>query len=95
MVVQYDESVPINFNLVKEYFTDALASEGLLTLEQAEMIKRSYAITLVRRNWFGRLIDSLIWSKESKDEYKVVVVKVVVPQRNAAPQQAPQQTSQQ
>lgn len=91
MVVQYDESVPINFNLVKEYFTDALASEGLLTQEQAEMIKRSYAITLVRRNWFGRLIDSLIWSKESKDEYKVVVVKVVVPQRNVVTQQTPQQ----
>ena len=82
MIVQYDESVPINFNLVKEYFTDALASEGLLTQEQAEMIKRSYAITLVRRNWFGRLIDSLIWSKESKDEYKVVIVKVVVPQKS-------------
>lgn len=83
MVVQFDESAPINFNLVKEYFTDALASEGLITQEQAEMIKRTYAITLIRRNWFGRLIDSLIWSKESKDEYKMVIVKVVVPQKTA------------
>lgn len=83
MIVQYDESVPINFNLVKEYFTDALASEGLLTQEQADMVKRCYAITLVRRNWFGRIIDSLLWSKESKDDYKVVIVKVIVPQKSA------------
>lgn len=81
--IQYDESNPINFNSVKEYFTDALATEGFLTKEQAEQIKRSYAITVVRRNWFGRIIDGLIWGKDSKDEYKVVIVKVVLPPRAA------------
>lgn len=78
-IIQYDESNPINFNLVKEALLDALATEKFLTKEQAEQIKRSYAITVVRKNWFGRLIDSLLWSKESKDEYKLVVVKVVLP----------------
>lgn len=78
-IIQYDESNPINFNLVKEALVDALATEKFLTKEQAEQIKRSYAITVVRKNWFGRLIDSLLWSKESKDEYKLVVVKVVLP----------------
>lgn len=78
-IIQYDESNPINFNLVKEALIDALATEKFLTKEQAEQIKRSYAITVVRKNWFGRLIDSLLWSKESKDEYKLVIVKVVLP----------------
>lgn len=78
-IIQYDETAPINFNLVKEYYTDALVTEGFLTKEQAEQIKRSYAITVVRRNWFGRMIDSLIWGKETKDQYKVVIVKVIIP----------------
>lgn len=78
-IIQYDESNPINFNLVKEALLDALATEKFLTKEQAEQIKKSYAITVVRKNWFGRLVDNLLWSKESKDEYKLVVVKVVLP----------------
>lgn len=78
-IIQYDATAPINFNLVKEYYTDALATEGFITKEQAEQIKRSYAITLVKRSWLGRTIDSLIWGKETKDEYKVVIVKVVLP----------------
>jgi len=39
-IVQYDESLPINFNLVKEGFVDALVSEKFLTAEQGDMIKK-------------------------------------------------------
>jgi hypothetical protein len=78
-MIQYDEANPINFNLVKEGFVDALVSEKFLTPEQGDMIKKNYSITIVKRNWLGRLVDSLLWSKESKDEYKMVVVKVVYP----------------
>lgn len=80
-IVQYDESNPINFNLVKEGFIDALVTEKFLTKEQADLIKKNYAITLVRKNWFGRFVDSLLWGKDSKDEYKLVVVKVIYPTR--------------
>ncbi len=80
-VIQYDEANPINFNLVKEGFVDALISEKFLTPEQGDMIKKNYSITLVKKNWLGRLVDSLLWSKDSKDEYKMVVVKVVFPPR--------------
>lgn len=80
-IVQYDESNPINFNLVKEGFIDALVTENFLTKEQADFIKKNYAITLVRKNWFGRFVDSLLWGKDSKDEYKLVVVKVIYPTR--------------
>lgn len=76
-IIQYDESNPINFNLVKEGFVDALVSEKYISLEQGDYIKKNYAITIVKRNWLGRLVDSLLWSKDSKDEYKMVVVKVV------------------
>lgn len=76
-VIQYDESNPVNFNLVKETFVDALVSEKFLTTEQGDMIKKNYAVTLVRRGWFGRMIDAILWNKESKDEYKLVIVKVI------------------
>lgn len=76
-IIQYDESNPINFNLVKEGLVDALVSEKYLSVEQGDFIKKNYAITIVKRNWLGRLVDSLLWNKDSKDEYKMVVVKVV------------------
>ena len=41
-IVQYDESLPINFNLVKEGFVDALVSEKFLTPEQGDLIKKNY-----------------------------------------------------
>jgi hypothetical protein len=78
-IIQYDEANPINFNLVKEGFVDALVSEKFLTPEQGDMIKKNYSVTIVKRNWLGRLVDSLLWNKDSKDEYKMVVVKVVFP----------------
>jgi hypothetical protein len=78
-MIQYDEANPINFNVVKEGFVDALISEKFLTPEQGDMIKKNYSITIVKRNWLGRLVDSLLWSKDSKDEFKMVVVKVVFP----------------
>ena len=78
-MIQYDEANPINFNLVKEGFVDALVSEKFLTPEQGDMIKKNYSVTIVKRNWLGRLVDSLLWSKDSKDEYKMVIVKVVFP----------------
>jgi len=78
-LIQYDESNPINFNIVKEGLIDALVSEKFLTAEQGDMIKKNYSVTVVKKNWLGRLVDSLLWSKESKDEYKLVVVKVVFP----------------
>jgi hypothetical protein len=78
-MIQYDEANPINFNLVKEGFVDALVSENFLTPEQGDMIKKNYSVTIVKRNWLGRLVDSLLWNKDSKDEYKMVVVKVVFP----------------
>ena len=71
-MIQYDEANPINFNLVKEGFVDALVSEKFLTPEQGDDIKKNYAVTLVRRGWFGRVIDMLLWNKDSKDEYKLV-----------------------
>jgi hypothetical protein len=80
-MIQYDEANPINFNLVKEGLVDALVSEKFLTPEQGDMIKKNYSITIVKRNWLGRLVDSLLWSKDSKDEYKMVVVKVVFPSK--------------
>jgi GTPase SAR1 family protein len=80
-IIQYDESNPINFNLVKEGLVDALVSEKFLTPEQGDTIKKNYSITIVKKNWLGRLVDSLLWSKDSKDEYKMVVVKVVFPPR--------------
>jgi hypothetical protein len=76
-VIQYDESNPVNFNLVKETFVDALVSEKFLTAEQGDNIKKNYAVTLVRRGWFGRMIDAILWNKESKDEFKLVIVKVI------------------
>ena len=76
-IVQYDETNPINFNLVKEVFVDSLVSEKFLSPEQGENIKKNYAVTLVRKSWFGRMIDSLLWGKDSKDEYKLVIVKVI------------------
>ena len=76
-VIQYDESNPVNFNLVKETFVDALVAEKFLTAEQGDNIKKNYAVTLVRRGWFGRMIDAILWNKESKDEYKLVIVKVI------------------
>jgi hypothetical protein len=78
-IVQYDESLPINFNLVKEGFVDALVSEKFLTPEQGDMIKKNYSVTLVRKNWLGRMVDSLLWGKDSKDDFKLVMVKVVFP----------------
>lgn len=78
-IVQYDESNPINFNLVKEAIADALVTEKYISAEQGDFFKKNYAVTLVKKNWFGRLIDSLLWSKESKDDYKLVVVKVIYP----------------
>ena len=78
-VIQYDESNPINFNLVKEGFVDALVTEKFLTPEQGELIKKNYAITLVKKNWLGRLVDTILWSKDSKDDYKLVVVKIIYP----------------
>ena len=77
--IQYDESNPINFNIVKEGLVDALVSEKYLTPEQGSFIKSNYSVTVVRKNWLGRLVDSLLWNKESKDEYKLVVVKVIFP----------------
>jgi hypothetical protein len=63
--------------MVKEGFVDGLVAEKFLTPEQGDMIKKNYAITIVKRNWFGRLVDGLLWAKDSKDEYKLVIVKVV------------------
>lgn len=80
-LIQYDESLPINFNMVKEGLVDGLVSEKFLTPEQGDMIKKNYAITIVKRNWFGRLVDGLLWGKDSKDEFKLVIVKVIFPNR--------------
>ena len=77
-MIQYDENAPINFNLVKEYFTDALAKEGFLSTEQAEKIKSQYAIVMVRKNWLGRMIDKFLFREGKEDEFKIVIVKVVV-----------------
>jgi len=77
-MIQYDENAPINFNLVKEYFTDALAKEGFLSAEQAEKIKSQYAIVMVRKNWLGRMIDKFLFREGKEDEFKIVIVKVVV-----------------
>lgn len=76
-LIQYDEGAPINFNVVKEYFTDALAKEGFISKEQAELIKHQYAIIVVRRHWLGRLIDKVLFKEGTKDEYKIVVAKIV------------------
>jgi hypothetical protein len=78
-IIQYDESLPNNFNLVKEGFVDALVSEKFLTAEQGDFIKKNYSVTLVRRNWLGRMVESLLWSKDSKDDLKLVMVKIVFP----------------
>jgi hypothetical protein len=78
-IIQYDEGLPINFNMVKEGFVDALVAEKFLTPEQGEMIKKNYSVTVVRKNWLGRMVDSLLWGKDSKDEFKLVVVKVIFP----------------
>ena len=75
----FRSSNPINFNLVKEGFVDALVTEKFLTPEQGELIKKNYAITLVKKNWLGRLVDTILWSKDSKDDYKLVVVKIIYP----------------
>jgi len=77
-MIQYDENAPINFNLVKEYFTDALAKEGFLSAEQAEKIKSQYAIVMVRKNWLGRMIDKFLFREGKQDEFKIVIVKVIV-----------------
>jgi len=77
-MIQYDENAPINFNLVKEYFTDALAKEGFLSAEQAEKIKSQYAIVMVRKNWLGRMIDKFLFREGKEDEFKIVIVKVIV-----------------
>lgn len=76
-LIQYDEGAPINFNVVKEYFVDALAKEKFITPEQAENIKSQYAIVVVRKNWLGRIISKYIFKDSTKDEYKIVVVKVI------------------
>lgn len=78
-IIQYDESNPINFNIVKEGLVDALVSEKYITPEQGDFIKKNYSVTVVKKNWLGRLVDSLLWNKDSKDEFKLVVVKVIFP----------------
>lgn len=68
-----------SFNMVKESFVDALVKEGFLQQEQGELIKASYAVTLQKKGWLGRIISKLLWKEDGsdKDQMKVVVVKIV------------------
>lgn len=63
-----------NYNNAKEAIVDALVREKFLTEEQGETIKTSYAIALVKGNWFGRTIGKLLANKDSQ---YIKLVKVV------------------
>lgn len=53
-IVQYDESLPINFNLVKEGFVDALVSEKFLTPEQGDIIKKKLLCNASEKKLVGK-----------------------------------------
>ena len=63
-----------NYNSAKEAIIDALVREQFLTEEQAETLKTKYAIVLVKGNWFGRIIGSLLGKK---DIQYIKLVKIV------------------
>ena len=63
-----------NYNSAKEAIIDALVREQFLTEEQAETLKTKYAIVLVKGNWFGRTIGSLLGKK---DIQYIKLVKIV------------------
>ena len=63
-----------NYNNAKEAIVDALVREEFLTEEQAETIKTKYAVVLVKGNWFGQAIGSLL---SKKDVQYIKLVKVV------------------
>ena len=63
-----------NYNSAKEAIIDALVREQFLTEEQAETLKTKYAIVLVKGNWFGRTIGSLL---NKKDIQYIKLVKIV------------------
>lgn len=63
-----------NYNAVKEAVIDSLTREEFITQEQAETIKNNYAVVLVKNNWFGRTIGSLLGKR---DTTFIKVMKVV------------------
>jgi hypothetical protein len=63
-----------NFNVVKEAIIDSLCREEYITEQQANTIKENYAVVLVKNNWFGRTIGSLLGKKDTQF---IKVMKVV------------------
>jgi hypothetical protein len=63
-----------NFNIVKEAIIDSLCREEYITEEQANKIKETYAVVLVKNNWFGRTIGNLLGKKDTQ---YIKIMKVV------------------
>jgi hypothetical protein len=63
-----------NFNIVKEAIIDSLCREDYITEEQANKIKETYAVVLVKNNWFGRTIGNLLGKKDTQ---YIKIMKVV------------------
>ena len=53
-----------NYNNAKEAIVSALAREGFITYEQAELINENYAIVIVKNNWLGQAIGRLLGKKD-------------------------------
>jgi len=65
------------FNMVKEALLDALVKEKMMKQEVADALKENYAIVLTKRSWLGKFIDKLVFGNNDKDEFKIVVVRIV------------------
>jgi hypothetical protein len=63
-----------NYNNAKEAIVNALAREGFLTEDQAETINTTYAVVLIKGNWFGTVIGKLL---NKKDVQYIKLVKIV------------------
>lgn len=65
------------YNMVKEALFDALVKENMMKQEVADALKENYAVIVTRKNWLGRFIDRVLYGENSKEDAKIVVVRIV------------------
>jgi hypothetical protein len=68
-----DEDLSSHANQVKELVSQAMASKGLITQEEADTFATRYVIVIAKKGWMGSLIDKALNLDDSKSKKMIIL----------------------
>lgn len=68
-----DEDLSSHANMVKEIVSQAMASKGLITQEEANAFATRYVVVIAKKGWMGSMVDKALNLNDSKSKKLVIL----------------------